>query len=147
MSIKSSDRLEGSGVSQLRQAIASVGYNPYDKLELATVIAPPPELRIKVDNMAIELDADDLVVCEHLTRHKRIVTMTHEQGKERDVGDIIPFPKDHDSDGDQYRKLSYIEFQFEDVLKPGDRVLVSSMNDGQTYVIHDRVVQYGVESS
>ncbi len=143
MSIKSSDRLEGSGVSQLRQAIADVGYNPYDKFELAIVVASPPELRIRVDNMTIDLDADDLVVCEHLTRHTRIATITHEQGKERDVGDMTPFPKDSDSDGDSYQKLSYIEFQFEDVLKPGDRILVSSMNDGQTYVIHDRVKQYG----
>ncbi|MGG4453221.1 DUF2577 domain-containing protein [Brevibacillus porteri] len=143
MSTKSSDRLEGSGFSQLRQAIERFGYNPYDKLELATVIASPPELRIKIDNMTIELDADDIVVCEHLTRHKRIATITHEQDKERDVGDITPFPKDNDSDGDLYQKLSYIEFQFEDVLKPGDRVLVSSMNDGQTYVILDRAVIYG----
>lgn len=143
----SMDRLEGSGVSQLRQAIASVGYNPYDKLELATVIASPPELRIKIDNMTIDLDADDLVVAEHLTRHTRIVTITHEQDAERDVGDIVPFPKDNDSDGDLYRKQSYVLMQFEDVLKPGDRVLVSSMNDGQTYVIHDRVKQYGVKSS
>nr|WP_269091478.1 DUF2577 domain-containing protein [Brevibacillus brevis] len=131
----------------MTQLIRTIGRNDFDKLELATVIAPPPELRIKIDNMTIELDAGDLVVCEHLTRHTRIVTITHEEGVARDVGDIVPFPKDHDSDGDQYRKLSYIEFQFEDVLKPGDRVLVSSMNDGQTYVIHDRVRQYGVEST
>ncbi|WP_413541963.1 DUF2577 family protein [Brevibacillus sp. WF146] len=37
--------------------------------------------------------------------------------------------------------------QFEDVLKAGDRVLVASMNDGQSYVILDRVRKYGAESS
>ncbi|MBG9940840.1 hypothetical protein ABD77_00715 [Brevibacillus formosus] len=127
----------------MRQAIQAAGYNDFDRLELATVTSAPPELRIKVDNMAIELDADDLLVAESLTRHKRILTITHEQDKERDVGDIIPFPRDNDSDGDLYRKLSYIEAQVEDVLKPGDRVVVSSMNDGQTYLILDRVVRYG----
>ncbi|MBU8715386.1 DUF2577 domain-containing protein [Brevibacillus parabrevis] len=137
------DRLEGSGFSQLRQVIAQVGRNDYDKFELATVTSPPPELRIKIDNMSLELDHADLIVAQHLTRHTRIATITHEQGKERDVGDITPFPKDHDSDGDLHRKLSYIEFQFEDVLKPGDRVYVSSMNDGQTYVVHDKAVIYG----
>ena len=137
------DRLEGSGVSQLRQTIAKVGYNSYDKFELATVIAPPPERRIRVDNMTIDLEADDVIVAENLTRHTRIVTITHEQGKERDVGDTIPFPKDNDTDGGLYRKQSYVAFQFEDVLKAGDRVIVASMNDGQTYVILDRAVVIG----
>lgn len=141
------ERLEGSGASQLAQVIQKFGRNDFDKLELATVTSSPPELRIKVDNMPIELEADDLVVAEHLTRHTRIVTLTHEQDAERDVGDTVPFPKDNDSDGDLYRKLSYVELRFEDVLKTGDRVLVSSMNDGQTYAILERVVQYGAEST
>ncbi len=136
------DRLEGDGFSQLRQVVAEVGRNDYDKLELATVTAPPPALRIKIDNMALELEADDLVVAEHLTRHTRIVTITHEQDAERDVGDTEPKPRDNDSSGSLAWAHSYIELRFEDVLKPGDRVLVSSMNDGQTYVIKDRVVTY-----
>ncbi|WNF07484.1 DUF2577 domain-containing protein [Brevibacillus borstelensis] len=137
------DRLEGSGFSQLRQVIAQVGRNDYDKLELATVTSPPPALRIKIDNMPIELEADDLVVAEHLTRHTRIVTIRHEQDKERDVGDTVPFPRDNDSTGSLAWTYSYVEMQFEDVLKAGDRVLVSSMNDGQSYVILDRVRKYG----
>ncbi|WP_025846473.1 DUF2577 domain-containing protein [Brevibacillus agri] len=136
------DRLEGDGFSQLRQVVAEVGRNDYDKLELATVTAPPPALRIKIDNMALELEADDLVVAEHLTRHKRIVTIRHEQDAERDVGDTEPKPRDNDSTGSLAWTYSYVEMQFEDVLKAGDRVLVSSMNDGQTYVILDRVVTY-----
>lgn len=120
-----------------------VGRNDFDKFETAIVIAPPPELRIRVDNMTIDLEADDVIVAEHLTRHSRIVTITHEQGKPRDVGDTVPFPTDDDTDGGLFRKQSYVTLQFEDVLKTGDRVIVASMNDGQTYVILGRVVRYG----
>ena len=145
---KAPDRLEGSGVSRFAQEIKRLGYNDYDRFELATVVAPPPELRIKIDNMALELEADDVLVAEHLTRHKRIVTIKHEQDAERDVGDTEPKPRDNDSTGSLAWTYSYVEMQFEDVLKAGDRVLVASMNDGQSYVILDRVVTYnGVESS
>ncbi|WP_029100222.1 DUF2577 domain-containing protein [Brevibacillus thermoruber] len=145
---KASDRIEGSGASQLVQLIRQIGYNDYDRFELATVVAPPPELRIKIDNMALELEADDVLVAEHLTRHTRIVTVKHEQDAERDVGDTEPKPRDNDSTGSLAWTYSYVELQFEDVLKAGDRVLVASMNDGQSYVILDRVVTYnGAQSS
>ncbi|WP_338461539.1 DUF2577 domain-containing protein [Brevibacillus borstelensis] len=145
---KVSDRIEGSGASQLVQIIRQIGYNNYDRFELATVVSPPPDLRIRIDNMALDLEADDLVVTEHLTRHKRIVTIKHEQDTERDVGDTEPKPRDNDSTGSLAWTYSYVELQFEDVLKAGDRVLVASMNDGQSYVILDRVVTYnGAEST
>ncbi|QQE73150.1 DUF2577 domain-containing protein [Brevibacillus composti] len=140
-------RLEGSGVSQLKQMIARIGYNRFDRLELATVVSPPPDLRIRIDNMALDLEADDLVVAEHLTRHKRIVTITHEELAERDLGDKIErdgLDTDDMVEGNpitEYRH-AYVELTFEDVLKPGDRVIVASMNDGQAYLILDRVVMY-----
>ncbi|EMT54707.1 hypothetical protein I532_03845 [Brevibacillus borstelensis AK1] len=137
-------RLEGSGASQLAQLIQKIGYNDFDRFELATIVSPPPAIRIKIDNVdGITFEADDLVVAEHLTRHKRIVTIKHVQDTERDVGDTIPFPRDNDSTGSLAWTYSYVEMTFEDVLKSGDRVLVASMNDGQAYVILDRVVQYG----
>ncbi|UYZ15650.1 DUF2577 domain-containing protein [Brevibacillus sp. WF146] len=52
-----------------------------------------------MDNMALELEADDVLVAEHLTRHKRIVTIKHEQDAERDVGDTEPKPRDNDAPG------------------------------------------------
>jgi hypothetical protein len=140
--LKGSTRLEGSPESKFLQLIKKHGYNPYDKFELATVISAPPDLKIQIDNMPVVLEKDDVLVAEHLTRHKRIVTITHEEGKERNVGDKFPFPKDHDADGELYFKTEYLELQFEDVLKPGDRVIVASMNDGQSYVILDRLVVY-----
>ncbi|MGE7271346.1 DUF2577 domain-containing protein [Brevibacillus panacihumi] len=145
-------RLEGSGFSQLRQVIAKYGRNDFDKFELATVLAPPPELRIKIDNMTTELDHTDVIVAEHLTRHKRVVTIEHEELAERDLGDKIAqdgLDTDDMVPGNPITEYthSYVELTFEDVLKHGDRVIVASMNDGQSYVILDRAVTYlGAES-
>ena len=145
-------RLEGSGFSQLRQVIAKYGRNDFDKFELATVLAPPPELRIKIDNMSTDLDHTDVIVAEHLTRHKRIVTIRHEEMAERDLGDkIVQDGLDTDDmvPGNPITEYahSYVELTFEDVLKQGDRVIVASMNDGQSFVILDRAVTYlGAES-
>ncbi|EST55484.1 hypothetical protein T458_06970 [Brevibacillus panacihumi W25] len=141
------ERLEGSGVSQLYQVIKRVGRNDFDKFELATVTSPPPELRIRVDNWPIDLDHTDIIVAEHLTRHTRIVTIRHEEMAERDLGDkIVQDGLDTDDmvPGNPITEYthSYVEQTFEDVLKPGDRVIVASMNDGQTYVILDRAVTY-----
>lgn len=141
------ESFQGSPASQIIQIIRCVGYNDFDRIELATVTSPPPNLRIRIDDMAIELEADDLVVAEHLTRHKRIVTITHEELAERDLGDkIVQDGLDTDDmvEGNpitEYRH-SYVELTFEDVLKAGDRVIVASMNGEQTYLILDRVVMY-----
>lgn len=146
------ERFEGSGISQLRQVITKFGRNDFDKFELATVLAPPPEIRIKIDNMTIELDQTDVIVAEHLTRHKRVVTIEHEELAERDLGDGIGIDLLDTDDGSPdpvvtYFKESYVLMTFEDVLKQGDRVIVASMNDGQSYVILDRAVTYhGAES-
>lgn len=117
-------RLEGSPASKFAQLIGKFGYNDYDRFEFATVVSPPPAIRIKIDNVdGITFEADDLVVAEHLTKHKREVTFTYDT-----VDGVVTRTG---------------EMTFDDELDPGDRVLVASMNDGQAYVILDRVVQYG----
>ncbi|MEW9710742.1 DUF2577 family protein [Paenibacillus sp. SI92] len=98
--------------------IKYLGYNDFDALEFATVTAAPPNLRIKIDNMKIECDADDLVVSECLTDHIGVI-------KRADGTD---------------ETITYM-----DSLKVGDRVIVSSMNDGQAYAILDRFKVYRPE--
>lgn len=150
MSIKSSrprglDKLEGTGASQLVQLIQHFGYNKDVDIEIATVTSPPPALRIKIDNMPVELEADDLVVAEHLTRHTRIVTIRHSAGMPRDLGDTTGTDSvlvDGMTPGYSTFDYDFVELTFEDVLKPGDRVIVASINDDQTYVILDRAVTY-----
>lgn len=103
---------EGSGISQFKAAIQRAGYNEYDRFDLATITAPLPNITIKIDNVPIEFDASDLVVAEHLTEHTRMVT----------IG------------GGTLTTMTV-----ESPLSVGDRVIVVSTNNGQTYIILDRV--------
>lgn len=58
--------MSGSKLIELlrQQAVASAPRG----VELATVVTPPPELVIRVDNMAINLEEDDLLVCSDCLR-------------------------------------------------------------------------------
>lgn len=107
--------LEGSGISKLRQMIQKHGHNDFDRFELATVTSPPPSLRFRVDSMTMDLEADDVIVAQHLTAHDRTISLN----------------------GGADSTLSY-----KDELVAGDRVIVVSMSGGQTYVILDRAVIY-----
>lgn len=109
------ERLEGDGAAKLVQLIRRYGYNKDVDIELATVTSAPPDLKIKVDNMKVELDRDDLIVAQCLTKHKRQVKI--------DGGETI-------------------ELEYQDELKPGDRVIVASANNGQLYFVIDKAVIY-----
>lgn len=106
---------EGNGASQLVQLMRIHGYNKDVNIELGTVTAAPPALKIMIDNMAIELEADDLIVAEQLTKHTRQIKLA----------------------GGSAQVLEY-----QDELKVGDRVIVAEVDEGQTYIILDRVVFY-----
>lgn len=107
------DTLQGTGISRLVQVMREVGRNDFDRFELATVTAALPAITIKVDNMALTLDASDLVIAEHLTQHTRNVTIN---GGTLSVM-VVNSP-----------------------LQVGDRVIVVSMNGGQSYVVLDKAV-------
>jgi Protein of unknown function (DUF2577) len=109
------ERLEGSGAARLIQLIRQHGYNVDVNIELATVTSAPPNLKIKVDNMKVELDRDDLVVAQYLTKHKRQVKINGG---------------------------TTVELEYQDELKPGDRVIVTSANNGQIYFVLDKAVTY-----
>lgn len=131
------DRLEGSGASKMVQVIRKFGHNQDINIEFATVTSPPPNLKIKVDNMSIELDKDDLMVAEYLTKHKRKIKFTSSsvaeamstEGFEPHVHDITSLVLEG-------------EMEFIDELKAGERVIVANIDSGQTYVILDRAVSY-----
>lgn len=116
--MKEDERLEGSGASKMVQLIKKFGHNTDINIELGTVTASPPALKIKIDNMNLELEADDLIVAMCLTKHKRTITF-----------------KTATSTTDA-------EIEYTDELKKGDRVIVAEINKGQTYVILDRAVIY-----
>lgn len=140
-----SSELEGSGASKLVQLIKQGGYNKDVNVEIGTVISAPPNLKIKIERDGIVLEKDDLTVAEHLTRHKRIVTLSHTELEPRDIGDGKA--KDYLDTDDLIPpittyKHNYIELQFEDVLKVGNRVFVIVDDDSQEYYVIDRAVSY-----
>lgn len=140
-----------NGFQKLAYALSNLGQDQGSKtfktapkeirIELATVLTPPPDLKILIDGMSVPLGKEFLTVAEHLTRHKRIVTISHQEMAKRDLGDA---KREDFLDTDDLaapftsHKHSYVEMQFEDVLKPDDKVLVLSVNSA--YYIMDRVV-------
>ena len=106
------EQIEGRGISQLKHVVKALGHNRDVDIEFATVKAPFPDIRIKIDNMPIELDADDLVVCEHLREHKREVTING--------GEVVVMT-------------------VKAALKVGDRIAVAMFQVNQRYLVIDKV--------
>ncbi|OQP06851.1 hypothetical protein B1690_05945 [Geobacillus sp. 46C-IIa] len=104
--------MEGNGAVRLIQLMRQHGYNKDISIELATVTSPPPNIKIRVDNMKIELDKDDVIIAQHLTKHKRQVRINGG---------------------------TTVELEHQDELKVGDRVIVASDRDQVFYII-DRAV-------
>ncbi len=148
------ERIEGSGASQLVQLIRKIGYNSEITFELATVTAKPPELKIKVDHMNVELEKDDLIVAQSLTKYTRKVNLSTENKAEISSSSISQSSTLTLTQGTGSIKfLSFglasakfvakeVELEFIDELKEGDRVIVAGIHQGQTYIILDRAVMY-----
>ncbi|WP_340029007.1 DUF2577 domain-containing protein [Paenibacillus sp. FSL H7-0940] len=105
------ETIDGGGVSKLRDVIRQLGYNKDVDVEIGTVIAPLPDIRVKLDNVNFELEREDLVIPERLKGYTRTV-------KINGVDSVIEFPP---------------------VLEAGDRVVLQMFNAGQDYVILDRL--------
>ncbi|GED14425.1 DUF2577 domain-containing protein [Aneurinibacillus migulanus] len=143
----------GNPYTDLVQLMKEHGHNKDVDIVFGTITAPPPNIRVKVDNESLELKKDDVSVLEHLTRHKRIVTINHVEKAQRDVGDGVGVDK-VSGDGQIFTvnddlkppyssfSYNYVELTFEDVLKVGDRVVLAEIEKGQKYVILDREVIY-----
>ncbi|MEK5477964.1 DUF2577 family protein [Paenibacillus sp. FSL R5-0407] len=148
------ERIEGSGASQLVQLIRKIGYNSEITFELATVTAKPPDLKIKVDHMNVELEKDDLIVAQSLTKYTRKANLSTENKAEISSSSISQSSALTLSQGTGSIKfLSFgmasakfvakeVELEFIDELKEGDRVIVAGIQQGQTYIILDRAVMY-----
>jgi Protein of unknown function (DUF2577) len=63
---KNGDYREGSGAAQLAHVISKFGHNVELEMRYATVLAPLPSIKIKMDGSGLVLDYDDVVVLEHL---------------------------------------------------------------------------------
>jgi hypothetical protein len=108
-------RLEGNGASRFIKLMQQHGANDSVKVEMATITAAPPSIKLRIDGDKFDLEADDFEVAVHLTKHTRQVKL----------------------DGGTTQVL-----EFQDELKNGDRVLVISANNDQRYYVLDKVVSY-----
>lgn len=110
-------------------------------IELATVVTPPPELRIRIDNMDLNLEGDDLIVCAHLlplTRYAHVSNV------------VTPTPnkvtyngQTYDQGGDNITTQNAVVKLQDHLLNPGDRVAVQALPGGQQYLVIDKVVVMG----
>jgi hypothetical protein len=123
-------RFEGDGAARLIQLIRHHGYNKDVDIELATVTAAPPNIKIKLDNTKLELGKGDLIVAESLLDHERVYSV--EGGT---VNGSV-------SDGGTLQSLTVTngKLTIQSPLKVGDRVIVASIKDGQLYVVLDKAV-------
>lgn len=159
------EQLEGTGASLFVQLMQKFGYNKDIGLEFGTVTSAPPEIKIKLDNMQDELEAEDLIILEHLTNHKRKVklsipklTLTNFQSSGAPViGATMSSAGDPShTHGLTFNSLQfsgegqastpnneaqYVELEFMDELKEGDRVILMEIMEGQLFVVLDRVVK------
>lgn len=147
------ERFGGGTYSKFVQLIRQTGYNKDVDIELGAVTASPPEIRIKIDNMPIELEADDLIIAEHLMKHSRKVMLTNSGNtslssasvSEKVEDALVGGPYQHTHDITQVTlnagnfTLTEGTLTFLDELKEGDKVIVASANQGQTYFVLDRV--------
>lgn len=149
------DLIDGSKVLQLKDMVRKIGHNVEVDIEYATIIAPPPALRVQVDNMKIELDADDVIIPEHLREHTRKVSVKSSAGSlspttlelnrytrvTKETESSAPVNSKAFSDVFNFGGFTSGEFEitFHDTLKAGDRVAVASFGAGQRYIVLDRI--------
>lgn len=110
----SEERFEGGWDSKLTQFIRETGRNKDIDIRLGTVKTAPPKMRINVDGMKYDLDADDYVIAEHLTARTEQLTING--------------------------ALSTVEHI--NGLKVGDRIIVLSSHNGQRYYVIGKAVTY-----
>lgn len=111
-------------------------------IELATVITPPPNLRIRIDNMNINLEGDDLIVCAHLlpaTRYANLHSKVTPEPPDKVTYNGQTFDQAGDNIDTQHTVVAFQDY----VLNPGDRVAVMALPGEQQYLVLDKVVIMG----
>lgn len=96
--------------------------------------------KVRLDNFAHEVECIFLEYASN--KHKRIVTISHDEMAPRDLGHKTEYDYlDTDDKAPPYTsyKHSFVELKYEDKIKIGDRVLVAIVNNGSDHVILGRV--------
>ncbi|MED4729188.1 DUF2577 domain-containing protein [Aneurinibacillus migulanus] len=139
----------GNPYTDLVQLMKEHGHNKDVDIVFGTITTPPPNIRVKVDNESLELEKDDVVVLQYLTKHKRkirITSNTASLSKEEATSialDGSPYKHKHDiAVANGSLTVTEAEIEYLDELKAGDRVVLAEIEKGQKYVILDREVIY-----
>ncbi|MGF6357085.1 hypothetical protein ABIE27_005024 [Paenibacillus sp. 4624] len=112
-------------------AVAAVQAGSPVQLLEATVLTPPPALSIQIGlDTKNPIPAELLQVAEHLTNHTRKVELEGDF----EFGGVVQ---------EGTFKGAMI---FTDELQPGERVVVMSVQGGQSFYIAGRAVIYGADS-
>ncbi|MDH2332514.1 DUF2577 domain-containing protein [Paenibacillus polymyxa] len=143
--------IDGSKVLQLKDMVRKIGHNVEVDIEYATILASPPALRVQVDNMKIELDADDVIIPEHLREHTRKISVKAVEPTTLELNRYTRVTKETESSAPVTSKAfsdvfnfggftsGEFEITFHDTLKAGDRVAVASFGAGQRYIVLGRI--------
>lgn len=111
-------------------------------IELATVITPPPDLRIRIDNMDLNLSGNDLIICAHLlpvTRYANLHSKVTPAPPDQVTYDSQTFDQAGDNISTQHTAVAFQD----QVLQAGDRVAVMALPGEQQYLVWDKVVILG----
>ena len=146
---------EGNPYSKWNQLIRDKGYSKPVNIEIATVTATPPNLKITLDADGLTLDKDDLIVAEGLTRHVRTITFKSASNIRLASASISGDTKSGGgpahTHGYDTIALNAVQndfaideavIEYQDELKVGDRVIVACLDEDMVYVILDRAVWY-----
>lgn len=149
------------GFGRLTAAIKKAGYNRELFVESGIVVGEPPDLKIEVDG-GIVLEADDLIVAQHLTKHSRIITIEPQEHEYPDPS-YITFGSSHVSEAMSAEGMGphvhdvtqisldnvqedflarHVRITYDDELRLGDRVLIIADDETDEYYVIDRVVEY-----
>lgn len=104
-------RLEGSGAHRLIQLIKKHGFNQDMKVHIASVVSVEP-FAIRLVGDVFDIESDSLIVAQNLLSHERKISI----------------------DGGQISTM-----KVEALVTAGNEVIVLEIQDGQTYVVLDKV--------
>ncbi|WP_046214787.1 DUF2577 family protein [Paenibacillus wulumuqiensis] len=143
------EKIDGGPVSQFRDLIKQVGHNRDTDVEFGTVLVGYPALSIQLDNAKFTLDADDVVVPQHLTNWTEKIAIkpqsvtiklseyTRQQQKTQSSSVM-----DAGMYADQIigtLEIAELEIEHQNELVAGDRLVIVSAGEGQRYFVLDRI--------
>ena len=125
-------QLEGKGLRQLYELMRGDTTQP-TTLTTGVIKSPLPEISLRIDGETIDTPSQGIVVAEHLTEHKRIMSFT---------GGTISGNVSVPNSAGTLTSLTTtdVNVTIKSNLNVDDKVIVAVANDGQLVYILDKAV-------